>query len=42
MPRLLPVFECCAGAGFIVFALLGYGFCNTLCLADDNPEALEA
>jgi len=27
---------------FIGVALLGYGFCDTLCLADVNPEAIEA
>jgi tRNA1(Val) A37 N6-methylase TrmN6 len=36
------LFEWCAGPGFIGFALLGYGFCDTLCLADVNPEAVEA
>jgi methylase of polypeptide subunit release factors len=30
------------GPGFIGFALLGYGFCDTLCLADVNPEAVQA
>jgi tRNA1(Val) A37 N6-methylase TrmN6 len=34
MPRQSRVFEWCAGPGFIGFALLGYGFCDTLCLAD--------
>jgi len=42
MPRQGRVFEWCAGPGFIGFALLGYGFCDTLCLADVNPEAVEA
>ena len=42
MPRQSRVFEWCAGPGFIGFALLGYGFCDTLCLADVNPEAVEA
>jgi SAM-dependent methyltransferase len=42
MPRQARVFEWCAGPGFIGFALLGYGFCDTLCLADVNPEAVEA
>ena len=36
------MFEWCAGPGFIGFALLGYGFCDTLCLADVNLEAVEA
>jgi len=42
MPRQPRVFEWCAGPGFIGFALLGHGFCETLCLADINPEAVEA
>lgn len=42
MPRQARVFEWCAGPGFIGFALLAYGFCDTLCLADVNPEAVEA
>jgi len=42
MPRQGRVFEWCAGPGFIGFALLGYGFCDSLCLADINPEAVQA
>ena len=42
MPWQARVFEWCAGPDFIGFALLGYGFCDTLCLADINPEAVEA
>jgi len=42
LPRQQRVFEWCAGPGFIGFALLGYGFCNTLCVADINPEAVLA
>ncbi len=42
MPRQSRVFEWCAGPGFIGFALLGHGFCERLCLADINPEAVEA
>jgi tRNA1(Val) A37 N6-methylase TrmN6 len=42
VPRQGRVFEWCAGPGFIGFALLGYGLCDTLCLADINPEAVEA
>ena len=42
MPRQPRVFEWCAGPGFIGFALLGYGFCETLCLADINAEAVQA
>jgi 16S rRNA G966 N2-methylase RsmD len=36
------VFEFCAGAGFIGFALLAEGLCDTLCLADMNPRAVAA
>jgi hypothetical protein len=42
MPGQARVFKWRAGPGFIGFALLGYGFCDTLCLADVNPEAVEA
>jgi predicted RNA methylase len=42
LPRQQRVFEWCAGPGFIGFALLGYGFCDTLCVADVNPEAVAA
>jgi SAM-dependent methyltransferase len=42
MPRQPRVFEWCAGPAFIGFALLGYGFCDSLCVADVNPEAVEA
>jgi methylase of polypeptide subunit release factors len=42
MPLQPRVFEWCAGPGFIGFALRGYGFCDTVCLADINPEAVEA
>jgi 16S rRNA G1207 methylase RsmC len=42
MPRQPRIFEWCAGPGFIGFALLGHGFCDTLGLADINPEAVEA
>jgi predicted RNA methylase len=42
LPRQSRVFEWCAGPAFIGFALLGYGFCDTLCVADINPEAVEA
>jgi SAM-dependent methyltransferase len=42
MPRQARVFEWCAGPAFIGFALLGYGFCDSLALADVNPEAVEA
>jgi methylase of polypeptide subunit release factors len=36
------IFEWCAGPGFIGFSLLGHGFCESLCLADINPEAVLA
>jgi predicted RNA methylase len=42
MPRQARVFEWCAGPGFIGFSLLGFGLCDTLCLAEVNPEALAA
>jgi predicted RNA methylase len=42
MPRQARVFEWCAGPAFIGFALLGYGFCDSLCVADINPEAVAA
>jgi tRNA1(Val) A37 N6-methylase TrmN6 len=42
MPRQERVFEWCSGPGFIGFALLGHSFCDTLCLADINPEAVKA
>src|SRR5262249_328153 len=42
LPRQQRIFEWCAGPGFMGFGLLGYGFCDTLCLADINPEAIEA
>jgi predicted RNA methylase len=40
MPRQGRVFEWCAGPGFIGFSLLGFGLCDTLCLADINPQAV--
>src|SRR5262245_35853276 len=36
------IFEWCAGPGFIGFSLLGHGLCQTLCLADINPDAVAA
>jgi methylase of polypeptide subunit release factors len=41
-PRQRRVFEWCAGAGFIGFSLLAHDLCDTLCLADINPAAVEA
>jgi 16S rRNA G966 N2-methylase RsmD len=42
MPKQPRAFEWCAGPGFIGFSLLGNGLCDTLCLADINPEAVKA
>ena len=42
MPRQQRVFEWCSGPGFIGFSLLAHGLAETLCLADVNPEAVEA
>jgi methylase of polypeptide subunit release factors len=42
MPRQARIFEWCAGPGFIGFSLLAHGLCETLCLADINPEAVAA
>src|SRR6266849_6601347 len=36
------VYEFCAGPGFIGFSLLAHRCCETLCLSDVNPEAVEA
>jgi methylase of polypeptide subunit release factors len=42
MPRQARIFEWCAGPAFIGFSLLGFGLCETLCLADVNPDAVQA
>jgi predicted RNA methylase len=42
MPRQTRVFEWCAGPAFIGFALLGFGFSDSLAVADINPEAVDA
>jgi methylase of polypeptide subunit release factors len=42
MPKVTRAFEWCAGPGFIGFSLLAHGLCETLCLADVNPEAVAA
>ncbi|MGZ8402864.1 MAG: methyltransferase [Rhodoplanes sp.] len=42
MPKQRRVFEWCAGPGFIGFSLLAHDLCETLCLADVNPEAVAA
>jgi hypothetical protein len=36
------VHEFCSGPGFIGFSLLGLGLCESLCLTDVNPLAVEA
>ncbi len=35
------IFEFCSGPGFIGFSLLAHGLCDTLCLADVNPAAVD-
>jgi tRNA1(Val) A37 N6-methylase TrmN6 len=42
MPKVARAFEWCAGPGFIGFSLLAHGLCETLCVADLNPEAVAA
>jgi hypothetical protein len=42
MPVQPRAFEWCAGPGFIGFSLLSNGLCQTLCLADINPQAVAA
>jgi methylase of polypeptide subunit release factors len=42
MPKQARAYEWCSGPGFIGFSLLGNGLCETLCLADINPSAVEA
>lgn len=42
MPRQPRVFEWCAGPAFIGFALLASRWCESLCVADINPEAVTA
>src|SRR5262249_50910480 len=42
LPERSRAFEWCAGPGFIGFSLLAHGLCETLCLADINPEAVRA
>jgi predicted RNA methylase len=42
LPRQKRAFEWCAGPGFIGFSLLAHGLCETLCLADVNPQAVQA
>lgn len=42
LPKQERIFEWCAGPGFIGFSMLARGMCETLCLADVNPRAIEA
>ena len=42
MPKQQRAFEWCAGPGFIGLSMMANGLCETLCLADINPEATEA
>lgn len=42
MPKQKRAYEWCSGPGFIGFSLLAHGLCETLCLADVNPEAVAA
>jgi len=42
MPRLGRVFEWCAGPAFIGFSILGHRLCDSLCVADINPQAVAA
>jgi hypothetical protein len=39
--RFRTVFEWCSGPAFIGFALLAEGMCDSLCLADVNPTAIQ-
>jgi len=41
-PRFDKAFEWCSGPGFIGFSLLAEGLCKRLCVADINPQAVEA
>jgi predicted RNA methylase len=42
MPPVARAYEWCSGPGFIGFSLLGHGLAQSLCLADVNPDAVEA
>jgi predicted RNA methylase len=42
LPMQRRAFEWCAGPGFIGFSLLAHNLCETLCLADVNPESVQA
>ena len=41
-PDAAAVLEWCSGPGFIGFSLLGHGLCESLALADINPDAISA
>ena len=36
------IYEWCAGPGFIGFSLLANGYCESLCLSDIHPKAIQA
>lgn len=40
-PPVGRVYEWCSGPAFIGFSLLAHGVCESLCLSDINPEAVE-
>jgi 16S rRNA G966 N2-methylase RsmD len=40
-PKASRICEVCSGPGFIGFSLLANGLCDTLCLIDVNPKAIE-
>jgi predicted RNA methylase len=42
MPAQTRLFEWCSGPGFIGFSMLAHELCQSLCLADINPQAVEA
>jgi predicted RNA methylase len=42
IPKQRRIFEWCAGPACIGYSLLGHGKCETLCLADINPDAVLA
>jgi tetratricopeptide (TPR) repeat protein/predicted RNA methylase len=39
--RRRRLFEWCAGPGFLGFSMLAHGVCETLCVADINPKAVD-
>ncbi len=41
LPRPRRIFEWCSGPGFIGFSMLANGLCDSLCLADINPAAVD-